>query len=111
MALAQSTSDAGLTPAQTSQQENYAKRVSEIKYVGIDSFSITDLLDRFKHDKITLARGSQYDPTKTKKVEDVLKQLEAEHGHRFATVRTKVRNISPGDVGITFEVREGPKVF
>jgi len=54
---------------------------------------------------------SEYDPAKTKKVEVVLKQLEAEHGHRFATVRTKVRNIPPGAVGITFVVSEGPKAF
>jgi len=87
------------------------KRVREINFVGINSISSTEVLNRFKEDKVSLSVESEYDPTKTKKVEVVLKQLEAEHGHRFATVRTKVRNISPGAVGITFVVSEGPKVF
>ena len=81
----------------------------EINYVGINSISRSELLDRFKEDKVSLSLESEYDPTKTKEVEVVLKQLEAEHGHRFATVRTKVRNIPPGAVGITFVVNEGPK--
>ena len=87
------------------------KRVREINYVGINSMSSREVLDRFKKDKVSLSVESEYDPTKTKKVEVVLKQLEAEHGHRFATVRTKVRNIPPGAVGITFVVSEGPKAF
>jgi beta-lactamase regulating signal transducer with metallopeptidase domain len=87
------------------------KRVREINYVGINSISSSEVLDRFKKDKVSLSLESEYDPTKTQKVEVVLKQLEAEHGHRFATVRTKVRNIPPGAVGITFVVSEGPKAF
>jgi outer membrane protein insertion porin family len=72
------------------------KRVPEINYVGIDSISSSEVLDRFKKEKVSLSPESKYDPAKTKKVEDVLKQLEAEHGHRFATVRTRVRNIPRG---------------
>jgi len=83
--------------------------VREINYVGINSISRSEVLDRFKKDKVSLSLESEYDPTKTKKVEVVLKQLEAEHGHRFATVRTRVRSIPPGAVGITFVVSEGPK--
>jgi beta-lactamase regulating signal transducer with metallopeptidase domain len=91
-------------------KESY-KRVREIKYVGINSISSSEVLDRFKKDKVSLSLESEYDPTKTKRVEAVLKQLEAEHGHRFATVSTKVRNIPSGAVGITFVVSEGPKAL
>lgn len=86
------------------------KRVREINFVGINSMSSREVLDRFKKENVSLSVESEYDPTKTKKVEVILKQLEAEHGHRFATVRTKVWNIPPGAVGITFVVSEGPKV-
>jgi beta-lactamase regulating signal transducer with metallopeptidase domain len=90
-----------------SSEEN--KRVREINFVGINSISNSEVLDRLKEDKVSLSLESEYDPTKIKEVEDVLKQLEAEHGRRFATVHTKVRNIPPGAVGVTFVVREGPK--
>jgi outer membrane protein insertion porin family len=85
-------------------------RVREINYLGINAISKSDILDRFKQDKVTLSPESQYDPTKVKKAEVVIRNLEAEHGHQFATIRTEVRPVPPASVGITFVVREGPKV-
>ena len=38
------------------------------------------------------------------------KDLLSEHGRQFATIRTEVRQIPPAAVGITFVVKEGPKV-
>ncbi len=85
-------------------------RVKEINYLGINAISKSDILDRFKEAKVALSVESQYDPTKVKKAEVTIKGLEAEHGHQFATIRTEVRPIPPASVGITFVVREGPKV-
>jgi len=39
-----------------------------------------------------------------------LKQLLSEHGRQFATVRTEIRQIPPSSVGLTFVIKEGPKV-
>src|SRR6202007_1248938 len=39
-----------------------------------------------------------------------IKQLLSEHGRQFATIRTEVRQIPPAAVGITFVIKEGPKV-
>jgi outer membrane protein insertion porin family len=85
-------------------------RIKEINYVGINAISKSDILDRFKQDKVGLSVESQYDPTKVKHAEVTVRQLEAEHGHQFSTIRTEVRPIPPASVGITFVVREGPKV-
>ena len=85
-------------------------RVKEINYLGINAISKSDILDRFKEAKVGLSVESQYDPTKVKKAEVTIKGLLAEHGHQFATIRTEVRPIPPASVGITFVVREGPKV-
>lgn len=85
-------------------------RIKEINYVGINAISKSDILDRFKQDKVGFSVESQYDPTKVKKAEVTIRQLEAEHGHQFSTIRTEVRPIPPASVGITFVVREGPKV-
>jgi outer membrane protein insertion porin family len=85
-------------------------RIKEVNYLGINAISKSDILDRFKEAKVPLSVESQYDPTKVKKAEVTVKQLEAEHGHQFATIRTEVRPIPPASVGVTFVVREGPKV-
>lgn len=85
-------------------------RVKQIFYSGINAISKSDILDRFKQDKVGLSPESQYDPTKVKKAEVSIKGLEAEHGHQFATVRSEVRPIPPASVDLTFVVREGPKV-
>ena len=84
--------------------------IREINYTGLNAVSTSDVLDRFKEKKVGLSVESQYDPTKIKKAEVVLKDLLAEHGRQFATIRTEKRDIPPAAVGITFVVKEGPKV-
>ena len=84
--------------------------IREINYTGLSAVSTSDVLDRFKERKVGLSVESQYDPTKVKKAEVTLKELLSEHGRQFATIRTEVRPIPPAAVGITFVVREGPKV-
>ena len=84
--------------------------IREINYVGTSSVSNSDILDRFKQDKVGLVVESQYDPTRIKKAEVSIKGLLSEHGRQFATIRTEVRPIPPAAVGITFVVKEGPKV-
>ena len=84
--------------------------IREINYTGLSSVSTSDVLDRFKERKVGLSVESQYDPTKIKKAEVTLKELLAEHGRQFATIRSEIRSIPPAAVGLTFVVREGPKV-
>jgi outer membrane protein insertion porin family len=84
--------------------------IREINYVGLSSVTTSDVLDRFKEAKVGLAVESQYDPTKVKKAEVAIKGLLAEHGRQFATIRTEVRQIPPAAIGVTFVVKEGPKV-
>jgi outer membrane protein insertion porin family len=84
--------------------------IREINYLGASSVSTSDILDRFKQDKVGLSVESQYDPTRIKKAEVSIKGLLSEHGRQFATIRTEVRPIPPAAVGITFVIKEGPKV-
>ncbi len=84
--------------------------IREINYTGLSSVSTSDVLDRFKERKVGLSVESQYDPTRIKKAEVAIKELLAEHGRQFATIRSEVRAIPPAAVGITFVVKEGPKV-
>ena len=84
--------------------------IREIKYIGLNAVSQSDVLDKFKELKVGLSQESQFDPTKVKRAEVVLKELLAAHGHQFATITTEIRQIPPAAVCITFNVKEGPKV-
>ncbi|MGA8154216.1 MAG: outer membrane protein assembly factor BamA [Terriglobales bacterium] len=84
--------------------------IREINYEGLNSVSKSDVLDRFKEAKVGLSVESQYDPTKVKKAEVAIKQLLAEHGRQFSTIRTEIRPIPPAALSITFVIKEGPKV-
>ena len=84
--------------------------IREINYKGLNSVSQSDVLDRFKKEKVPLSVESQYDPTKIKRAETVLKELLAEHGHQFATIKTEVKTIPPASVQVNFNIKEGPTV-
>jgi outer membrane protein insertion porin family len=84
--------------------------IREIIYVGNSSVSQSDILDRFKQDKVGLSVESQYDPTRIKKAEVSIKNLLSEHGRQFSTIRSEIRQIPPAAVGLTFVIKEGPKV-
>lgn len=84
--------------------------IREIKYIGLNAITQSDVLDKFKELKVGLSQESQFDPTRVKKAEVVLKELLAAHGHQFAKITTEVRQIPPAAVGITFNIKEGPKV-
>ncbi|MEK6396748.1 MAG: outer membrane protein assembly factor BamA [Terriglobus sp.] len=84
--------------------------IAEINYKGLNAVTQSDVLERDKKAKVGVSVESQYDPTKIKRKEVVLKQLLAEHGHQFATVRTEVKTIPPSRVAVTFIIKEGPTV-
>ena len=83
--------------------------IGEIDYKGLSSFSVSDALDRFKKEKVGLSVESQYDVTRIKRAEVVLKQMLGEHGHQFATIRTEVKTLPPARVALTFVIKEGPR--
>jgi len=84
--------------------------IREINYKGLSSISTSDVLDRFKKEKVGLSVESQYDPTKIKRAETVIKELLSEHGHQFATIKTEVKTIPPASVQVNFNIKEGPVV-
>ena len=84
--------------------------IREINYKGLSSVTVSDVLDRFKKEKVGLSVESQYDPTKIKAAEASIKRLLAEHGHQFATIKTDVKTIPPASVQVNFNIKEGPVV-
>jgi outer membrane protein insertion porin family len=85
--------------------------IRRIRYEGIKSISESDILDRFKEKKVGLTVESQFDPTRIKKAEVVLKELLGEHGRQFATVTPQYERIASSNaVILVFRINEGPKV-
>jgi outer membrane protein insertion porin family len=84
--------------------------IREINYKGNNSVSTSDILDRFKKEKVGLSVEGQYDSTKVKRAAVVLKELLSEHGHQFATIKTDVKRIPPASVQLNFTIKEGPVV-
>ena len=85
--------------------------IRRIEYKGNKSISESDILDRFKERKVGLSVESQFDPTKIKRAEVVLKELLGEHGRQFATVKPTYERIAATNaVKLVFNIDEGPKV-
>jgi outer membrane protein insertion porin family len=84
--------------------------IREINYKGLNAVSQSDVLDRFKKEKVGLSVESQYDPARIKRAETVLKDILSEHGHQFATIKTEVKTIPPASVQVNFNIKEGPTV-
>ncbi|MGA3136371.1 MAG: outer membrane protein assembly factor BamA [Terracidiphilus sp.] len=84
--------------------------IREINYKGLNAVSVSDVLDRFKKEKVALSVESQYDPTKIMRAVTVLKDILSEHGHQFATIKPEVKTIPPASVQVNFNVKEGPTV-
>jgi outer membrane protein insertion porin family len=84
--------------------------IREINYKGLSSVTQSDVLDRFKKEKVGLSVESQYDPTHIARAIAVLKQLLGEHGHQFPTITPEIKTIPPSSVAVTFNIKEGPTV-
>ncbi len=84
--------------------------IRDISYKGLNSVTESDIMDRYKKEKVGLTPESQYDPARIAHAVTVIQQLEAEHGHQFATVRPEVKDIPPATVDLVFNVKEGPTV-
>src|SRR5277367_1416325 len=85
--------------------------IRRIEYKGNKSITESDILDAFKDKKVGLSVESQFDPTKIKRAEVVIKGLLAEHGRQFATVKPTYERIAATNaVKLVFNIDEGPKV-
>jgi outer membrane protein insertion porin family len=84
--------------------------IRDISYKGLNSVTQSDVLDRFKKDKVGLSQESQYDPARIAKAVTTIKEMLAEHGHQFASVRPEVKTIPPASVQLNFIIKEGPTV-
>ncbi len=85
------------------------RTLRSIKYEGIQSVTVEEIVDRLKERHVGLAVESLYDPNKVQRAAVAIKEYLAERGHPFATVGTDVHAIPPHSLEVVFEVTEDPK--
>jgi outer membrane protein insertion porin family len=85
--------------------------IRRIEYKGEKSITESDILDAYKKEHVDMTVESQFDPTKIKRAEVVIKELLAAHGRQFATVKATYERIAATNaVKLDFIIDEGPKV-
>lgn len=85
--------------------------IQTINYKGLNSVTVSDVLTQYEKQKVGLSIGGKYDPARIAHAIAVVKGMLAQHGHQFATIKVDVKRIPPASVGLTFNVKEGPKVM
>jgi outer membrane protein insertion porin family len=84
--------------------------IRSIKYEGLKSATVSDVLERFKERRVGLSVESRYDPTRVQRAVVVLRALLGERGRQYATIQPQVSQIPPSSIEVIFNVDEGPKV-
>jgi len=84
--------------------------IRRITYDGVKSVQESEILEAFRERRVGLTVEMQYDPTRVRQGEVVLKQLLSARGRHFARVWHEARKIPPNAVVLTFVVDEGAKV-
>jgi outer membrane protein insertion porin family len=86
------------------------RMIRSIKYEGLKSATVSDVLERFKERRVGLSVESRYDPTRVQRAVVVLRELLGERGRQYAGVQPQVSQIPPSSIEVIFNVDEGPKV-
>ena len=84
--------------------------IRSIKYDGMKSLTVSEVLDRFKERRVGLSVESQYDPNKVQRAANIIQEYLAERGRQFAKVEPELKQIPPSSLELNFRVDEGPKV-
>jgi len=78
---------------------------------AVGSLTESEILEKFKDQKVGLSVESRFDPTRIKQAENVLRGLLGEKGRQFAMIRPTYERIpATNAVILRFNINEGPKV-
>src|SRR5260370_9763559 len=78
--------------------------VRSIKYDGMKSVTVSEILHRFKERKVGLSLQTQYDPSKVQRAANVLKEYLSGRGRQFAVVVPDIKQIPPSSLAVDFKV-------
>jgi len=85
------------------------KRVQIVDYRGSKALTTTNIEDELKKREATLRVDTFYDVAKARRVEAVIKEMLAEKGRPFATVKIDAKPIGAAGQQVSFVIDDGPK--
>jgi outer membrane protein insertion porin family len=88
------------------------QRVKIVDYVGSERVSHSDIDEKLKEKGITIRLDSFIDPGTVRRVAGVVRELYAEKGYQYATVKPEIKEVAggPKTIHLSFNITEGPKV-
>ena len=88
------------------------QRVKVVQYLGTEKVEQTKIEEALKEKNVLIRMDSFLDPASIRRVEGIVRDLLAEKGYQFATVRHEIKQVGggPKTVNLVFQINEGPKV-
>ena len=88
------------------------QRVKIVDYVGSKKVEISKIDDKLREENIQIRLDSFIDPGRIQRVASIVRQLYAEKGYQYATIKPEIRELAGGPklVHLSFVIDEGPKV-
>ena len=88
---------------------NERKRIQIVDYRGTKTLTTSNIEEELKKREAGLKIDTFYDLGKARRVETILKEMLAEKGRPFATVRHEAKPVGGSGMQVSFVVDEGPK--
>jgi outer membrane protein insertion porin family len=85
------------------------KRIQIIDYRGLKALTTTAIDDELKKREASLKIDTFYDLGKARRVETILREMLAEKGRPFATIRHEAKPIGGAGLQVSFLIDEGPR--
>jgi outer membrane protein insertion porin family len=85
------------------------KRIQIVDYRGSKALTTSNIEDKLKEKEAGLRLDSFYDPAKARRVESIIKEMLAEKGRPFATVKHDAKAVGGAGQQVSFIIEDGPK--
>ncbi len=85
------------------------KRIQIVDYRGSKDLTTSNIEDALKEKDAQVKIDTFYDPAKARKVEAIIKEMLAQKGRPFATVKHEAKNIGGSGQQLSFIIDDGPK--
>ena len=85
------------------------KRIQIVDYRGSKDLTTSNIEDALKKADAQVKIDTFYDPAKARKVEAIIKEMLAQKGRPFATVKHEAKNIGGSGQQLSFIIDDGPK--
>ena len=85
------------------------KRIQIVDYRGSKELTTSNIEDKLKEKDAAIKIDTFYDPGKARKVEEIIRQLLAEKGRPFGSVKHDAKAIGSAGLQVSFTIDDGPK--